>query len=163
MKLIWTTGNSILSKFIRWLFNEQCSHFAIIFDDKIVFHSNLTGVHLNWSSNFLNHNKIIHILEKNDLSIEQEENIYQNCLPLEGNPWDFKAGIYLMYRGLLYKFLNIPFPSKNYLGDKKWFFCTELGNVLESLYPGIINENLDLRTPEMLYKLLKEKYGENIS
>lgn len=150
MRLIWTKNTSILSKSIRWLFNEPVSHFAIVFDNSLVFHSNLLGVHLAWFNYFKNKNDIIYSKEI-ILDIENEEKFYRKIVDkYYGKNYDFKAFFYFAYRGLLKKFFNIPVPDKNTFQDNDEFLCTGLASLFFDT-----SIDYEIITPYQLYLLLK--------
>ena len=74
MKISFTKNNSILSKLIRWVFDEPASHVIFSFDDdKWIIHSNLIGVNIRYYSAFMKSGstKIVDTLEY-DLSLIEE-------------------------------------------------------------------------------------------
>lgn len=155
MKLIWTKSTLPLSILIRWGFGEPCSHFAIIFDDALVFHSNLKGVHLQSKTNFLKHAEIVHDINI-PLSEVIEENLYKAIISkLDGKPYDMKAFFFFIYRGFLLKFFNKPLPLKNEFDDNDSYLCTELAYELTD-YIDISNLNLAIVTPQRLYNHIKK-------
>jgi hypothetical protein len=155
MKLIWTKSDLVLSKAIRWLFREDSSHFAFIFDDdnRLVFHSNLIGAHVEWSKIFLSK---VDVVFEIDLQIPQEEQdkIYDKLPQLQGAKYDFGAFCYLGWRGLLKFFFNIPLPNKNKWANHDAYLCTEMGNLFKK-YLRDPDSDLGMTTPDKLYKLFK--------
>lgn len=164
MKLIWTKSGAPLSRLIRWAFNEDCSHFAVVMDDKIVFHSNLIGVHLQWFESFKKKSQVVYSL---DLIIsEQKENeVYYEMIKHDARPYDWGAFFYLAWRGLLYRLFLMPIPSgRNPFGTDKWDICLEVASALKPVLN--ISDNLDMVTPYRLYTILKpevEAYNANVS
>lgn len=153
MRLIWTKSNLPLSKMIRWLLDEPVSHFGIVFDNGIVFHSNLLGVHLDWYKHFETTCDIVYNIEMS-LSLQEEELIYLNILnKYTGKPYDFKALFYFAYRALLLKLFNKGLPTKNEWEDSGALLCTELAGVLpSSILPNSVSqEDLAIISPFKLY------------
>lgn len=152
IQIVFSKNNSCLSKVIRWLSNEPVSHVAIIFDQKIAFHSNLYGTHPNWFCSFLKKNEIVYAITLN-MTLEQEEEIYLKIPQYDGKWYDFGALFYMLYRGILHKLFNTPIPQTNIFGKEDQFLCVELAQILD---PHL--EKLDVITPYQLYLILKDKY-----
>lgn len=152
MKIIWTKGNSILSKAICWGLDEPVSHVAIVFDDKIVFHSNLLGVHLNWLDTFKKHSEIIYTIDY-PMSLEKEEAVYQRLIKHDERPYDYSSFFYFGLCILKKKFLGIPIPEKNPVDNPNADLCYELCNALNGL---LFNKDIEgkLISPYTLYKWL---------
>lgn len=137
MTLIWTKSDLPLSKFIRWGLREPVSHFAIVFDEDedgrgIVFQSNLLGTQINWYNTFKKHVEIVYKLQY-DLPLEEEEKIFQGILDqYDGKPYDWRAFLYFIWRGLLFRILKIPFPSANLWEQPGAFLCSGLVQCLKS-------------------------------
>jgi hypothetical protein len=133
MKLIWTKSASPLSVLIRWALNEPCSHVAIVFDNKLVFHSNLLGLHIEWFNTFKK--KVDIVFEKEySMSLEQEEAIYQKIIDKEdGKYYDFRAFAYFAWRALLRKFFKIPLPSENKWQSVSADMCVEAIRYLDGI------------------------------
>lgn len=151
MKLLWARSNKIGSKFIRWCLDEPVSHFAIEFDNRIVFHSNFSGVYLRWANHFREENEVIFQLPFN-WGLQEEEDLYQRVIQKwDGTPYDFKAYWYFAYRGLLYKFFGIELPKTNPFNKKGELICVELAGALGN---GLVEKDFDLSiaTPFRLFK-----------
>ena len=153
MKILFTKSSSPVSKLIRWIFNEPISHLAIEMDERIVYHSNLIGVHLNWASRFRAHCEVVFEINI-PMKLEQEELVYQRAIPLEGSSWDWTAGFWLFYRGLLFKWFKKPMPKYNPWSRKQRLFCHELAMIFSGLIP--IPDYLDTLTPYTFYLILTE-------
>lgn len=155
MKLLWTKSDLILSKAIRWLFREDSSHFAFIFDDdcKLIFHSNFLGAHVEWSERFLCKAEIVFSI---DLPITKEESdiIYEKLPKLQNAKYDFGAFLYLGWRGFLKFVLNKPLPIHNPWAKRDAFLCTEIGELFRK-YLKDPNVDLGMVTPDKLYKLFE--------
>ena len=151
IQVIFTRSSSFLSKIIRFLSKEPVSHVAIVFDNKIVFHSNLYGTHPDWYSTFIRDNEIIFILDYK-YTLEQEEEIYLKIRQYDSRWYDFGGLFYFLWRGILYRLFNVPIPKDNLFGKKDQFLCTELAKIIDPTL-----ENLDMITPYRVYIQLKEK------
>jgi len=155
MKIIFTKNTSCLSKLIRWGLNEPVSHVAIVFDDKIVFHSNLPGVRVEWYNSFKRSNEIV--FEKQyDMPLYEEEALYQQVIDEnDKKTYDFSGFLYFIWRGALRKFLKKPFPSSNKKNNPNLDFCVELIGKLRQQLPALpSDEELAIMTPYGLYTRL---------
>ena len=156
MKLIWTKSNNPLSLFIRWGLKEPCSHVVIVFDNKIVFHSNLKGAHIEWFQTFKKHVTIVHQIEYK-LPLEEEEIVYQNIVnAYDQKAYDYKAFGFFIWRALLFRIMNKPFPSKNSWGSPNGYLCTGLAGQLPiEIIPGLEKaQDKDMLSPQKLYEIL---------
>src|SRR6266404_761401 len=107
MTLIWTISSFPLSKFIRWGLDEPVSHFAIMFDNKLIFQSNLLGVHPEGIYQFQKSGSILFRIDLK-LSLVQEEAVYQNLLKhYEGQAYDYPGFFYFIYRAVLHKLFKV--------------------------------------------------------
>src|SRR3989344_4080601 len=157
IKLVFTKSNAPLSKLIRWGLKEPVSHAAIVFDDKIVFHSNLLGVDLISYQNFIKKVDVLFELKFN-LSLEEEEEIYQNISIRDGNSYDFKAFSYFIKCGLQYRIYNKPLPIYNPWNSKEKFLCGELLEFLpDYLFPNSKKPDFSITSPYKLFLLLKNE------
>lgn len=165
MKLIWTKSNKLLSIFIRWGLNTDCSHFAIVFNSPaggLLFESNLLGTHPKFYKNYKKHVTIVHEIDLN-IDIETENLIWDKVVDeYDGKPYDYPAFIYFIFRAVLKKLFKIPFPKKNKWGRNDMFICDEL---YEIPYKNKISPDLKIDlaiTPphevyEILQKLMEKK------
>lgn len=154
MKIIFTKGNSILSKLICWGLNEPVSHVAFVFDDKIVFHSNLLGLHIEWFNTFKKKCQIIFEIDYNT-DLENEEDIYQEVISInDGKSYDFAAFFYFIWRGFLYKFFNKPIPIVNKWNNEHQDLCVEVIRYFNKQLP---IKDLSIISPYKLYLILKEE------
>lgn len=134
MKLIFTRSRAPLSVLIRWGLKEPVSHFAIVFDDKVVFHSNLLGTHINWFNSFKKSCEVVYTLDRN-LSLEAEEQVYQSIIDKNiDKSYDFKAFAYFVWRVILWRLLGKPLPEKNTWAKNGQFLCTGLAAELPPEY-----------------------------
>jgi hypothetical protein len=129
-----------------------------VFDDFLVFQSNLLGVHPDGYKNLQAHATIIHQIE---IKLEEatEEAVYKTLIDSEtGRRYDFKAILYFAWRGFLWHYFKKPLPKRNLWGDKQSLLCTEMAEKLPHwLIPINADENLDMVSPHQLYALLKER------
>lgn len=152
VKLVWTKSNLPLSWAIRWCLDEPVSHFAIVFDDKIVFHSNLLGTHVKWLATFKKSAKIVFQLEY-EMNLDQQEALYQECIKRDGAPYDFVAFFKLAYYGLRRKWFGIPLPLMP--DDLAWaYLCTDLAIALPADIVGNF-KGLQTLTPMDLFKRIE--------
>lgn len=151
MKLIWTKSNLPLSVLIQWFSQEPCSHFAIVFDDSLVFHSNLFGVHLEWYSHYKKSTTIV--FEKDiPMSLEDEERLYRAIVDEHyGKPYDYKALLYFGWRMTLKRFFGTPLPTRNDWQTPESFLCTGLAKSLGEVFP--MELDYEMVSPYALWRL----------
>jgi hypothetical protein len=147
----------LFSKAIKWALGEPCSHFAIEFDDNIVFHSNFFGTHVQFSKSFY---KKATLERKIDISssLLKEEDVYQRLAGLEGEPYDWGGFLYFAWRALLFKILGKPLPGTNSWAVTGANLCIEVYKPIGELLGFEIN-GLSITSPFQLYLTLKDKYG----
>jgi transcriptional regulator of met regulon len=157
MRIAFTRSNLPLSRFIRWGLRENVSHVVFIFDNKIVFHSNLTGCHIEWYNTYKKKVEIVDELEFN-LPLEVEEEVYQSIIDKnDGKGYDYKAFLYFCYKAILHRFFGQPMPKTSNWGDKKRFICTGVASELPKEYfPRLQNIDLEILSPAALRELLKK-------
>lgn len=159
MKLLFVKGTAPLSKVIMWGLDEPVSHFAVLFDDKIVFHSNLSGIHIQWFNTFKKTCQIIHEIEYNP-GLEKEEEIFQAILDAhDGKGYDFGAFAYFAWRAALLKFLKKPLPETNPWGSKDRYLCDEVIQLFpdEICPPSVKKMDLSMKSPYQVWLLLNNK------
>ena len=164
MKLIWTKNNQPLSIAIRSTLKEPVSHFGIVFDNGIVFHSNLLGTHIEWYGSFIKKCDTVYSIDYT-MSLEEEEAVYLNILnTYDGVGYDYGALFYFAYRGLLYKIANIEFPKTNKFQSSSKLLCTELAGCLPDniVSANIKNEDLSIISPYKLYLKISKNRTERI-
>ena len=160
MKLIFTKSNLPLSVLIRWGLSEPVSHFAMVFEDKVIFQSNLLGTQINWLKTFLSKHgsEIVFTLEY-PLEEHEEDKVWDAiCDENDGKSYDYGAFLYFMYRAFLLKFFKLPLPKKNVLATKGEFLCTKLSQSLPAdIIPGVAEiQDADIVTPYQLYLVLQK-------
>lgn len=159
MRLIWTKSRLPLSVLIRWGLSEPVSHFAMVFEEKIVFQSNLLGTQINWLKTFLSKHgtEIVFTLDY-PLEEHAEDKVWDAiCNENDGKSYDYGAFFYFIYRAFLFKFFKRPFPKTNPLATKGEFLCTKLSQSLPAdIIPGVSDIlDADIVTPYQLYLVLK--------
>jgi hypothetical protein len=158
MKLIWTKNHQPLSVLIRHLFKEPCSHFAVVLDDQIVFHSNMSGAHIEWYPSFKKNQTIV-------FEIEVEENgdeVYNALLgryhelldKYDGKPYDFGGLLYGFWRAILWRFFNKPIPTTNAWAKADAFMCVELFVGLPLKNPPQLPRDIAMVSPYQIYLAL---------
>lgn len=159
MKLLWVKGNLPLSKLIMWGLEEPVSHFAIAFDNKIVFHSDLTGLHIQWLPSFLKTHEVVFEMEHSP-GLEEEEAIYQGVLDAyDGKGYDYGAFAYFAWRAALKKIARQPMPEHNPWGNKDRYLCDEVVQLLpDSICPPAVKQmDLAMKSPYQVWLLLNNK------
>jgi len=157
ISLVFTCNDMPVSRMIRSATHSVCSHFAIVIDNRIVFHSNFKGAHVEFLPSFLKHNTICYQLDLL-LTPQQEEDIYQECLKYDGKPYDFGAFFYLIWCFIKNKLFKTPFAKQNLWSDRDYVMCVELAKILQVI--GIDIKDLDLYLPQNLYSNLRLKIAQ---
>lgn len=158
MKLLWVKGKAPLSKIIMWGLDEPVSHFAVVFDNSIVFHADLMGVHIQWYKSFLKTHEVVFQIDYNP-GLEKEEEIYQGVLDAyDGASYDYGAFAYFAWRAFLKKFLNKPMPEVNPWGHKDKYLCDEVVQLFpdEICPPSLKEMDLGMKSPYQVWVLLNK-------
>lgn len=134
MKLVWTKSNTALSKLIRWLTKEDCSHFAFVFpDDRVMFESNLLGTHPAFYSESLKTHTVVHEIEV-ECSQEEAYAVWDNVtVNYAGKGYDYTGALYLGWRKFLKTRFNVALPTVNKWAKSDRFFCDELYDALSPI------------------------------
>lgn len=153
MRILWSKNNLPLSWLIRWGTGEASSHLAIELDDRIIFHSNLAGVHIRFSENFKKENTIVHDLSL-DLTADEEEEVYYKAISQkEGKFYDFCGFLYIAYRILIFRFFGDPLPERNPFQKDSAFMCHELITCLPDRIVNRLNiVDISMTTPERVHR-----------
>lgn len=151
MTVVFTRNSSVLSRLIRWAFDEPVSHVAFVFDSKFVIHSNLLGVQFDWFKTFSKKSEAV-FYKDFDLTLENEEKVYQSLLErFDEDGYDYKAFVYFAWSALLSKMLKVPMPKNNKYNGRG-FLCTELYGALPSWLVPKVDQDLSITTPFQLAK-----------
>lgn len=125
MTLVFCTTDKPLSKLIRWITGEPASHFAMVFDDRLVISASILGVDLRWWSNFRWENRIVSCLVPKDLSLDSEEEHYQNMIAdVEDEGYDYRGLLYMLLVGVSHKILGTRVPKNNPWRTPGRVWCT---------------------------------------
>lgn len=150
IKVLFTANKLPFSRLLCWVTKSPVSHVAICFDDRIVFHSNPMGVHINSLPWFKRHNRIVWEVTLPERPLHEEEAAYLGITLIEGRGYDFAGIFYLAWRFCLKTFFNRPLPEKNGWGSKRLYNCIEvLGEMPRWVWPDSFppNSMLDTMTP----------------
>ena len=151
MKIIFTKNTTIISKLIRWGLKESVSHVAIVFDNKIVFHSNFIGTNIQWFNEFKKHNNVVLTLVY-DMSLDEEELIYQDVIDKNiAKQYDYTAFLFFTFRTILHKLFGTKYPIKN-PANRSWaWICTEAIGSLPNRFQPKTPIDLSITSPYSLY------------
>jgi hypothetical protein len=157
MRLLFCYSDKIGSRVIRWALQEEVSHVAVEFDSGLVVEATLTGIRLDWSTNFRS-NHCIPYEFPTIMELEAEGQLVwmSNLMALfVGQKYDYAAFVYLAWRVLLLRVLGLPIPGRNKWNKKGRFMCTELATA-------ILAEDPDPTiTPMGLYTKLKSELDDH--
>lgn len=162
LAIIGTFNDSIGSIGIRYFLDEPISHIAFMFDERIVIHSTIAGVKLISAKEFNKHQNIYTIKRFSNLTLEQEEEVFQSLLKVKDAEYDKSAFAYFTFCAIRRKMFKIPLPKENPFGDKNKYLCTELAGLLpDFLFNSVFNngqnpfkgQDLEIITP---YQTIKE-------
>ena len=135
--LLWTKSNAPLSRFIRMITGQECSHFSFVFQGPgksgLMFESNLLGTHPAFLKTSLKTHEIIHQIEMT-LPIEDEDQIWDLCVEkYDGKGYDFGGAIYLGLMLLRERLFKIPRPLINKWAKSDSYFCDEIYEVFNHI------------------------------
>lgn len=157
IKFVAIKNNLPLSVLIRKGLGEPASHFAVVFDDKLVVHSNLYGVSLDYYPTWVKKNTIVDQVEKKDLTLEQEEEIFQSVMSeCDEYGYDYPAFVYFGISVVNHRLFGQPMPTHNKWGSKKRLLCTGLYARLPAWLVGPQWESqLEMTTPTKLILMIR--------
>lgn len=164
MNLIWTKSSSLLSKFIRWGFKQDCSHFAIVFNSPaggLLFEANLIGTHPKFLKTALAHGmEVVHQI-KLPLTVEEEDAVWDEVVDrLDSKEYDYKAFLFFVISGVLWKLFGIPMPKKNLWAINHSYLCVEVFHAVKKhTVLKDIDIDISMTTPHELYSLLSSQEG----
>ena len=153
--MLFTKSSKIGSSIIQWVTGEPVSHVAYEIDERIVFHSNFKGCHVEFRNSFLRSAEVVNSI-KIEASLQTEERIYESISWISGKPYDFKALFYFAYCLMMKKCFGKPLPKRNLLNTNNSYFCVETWSALGPIL-NIAISDLDMTTPHQLYLSLKEQ------
>jgi len=158
VKLIWTRSTLLGGKddLITWGLDEPVSHFAILFDNDKIYHSSFHGSKVEDKIEVLKNRKVIYDI---DIPLTGElEDITFNSVSVLKNRYDFLFFFWLVWRGVLFKFLNIKIPDKIGFQNPNETLCTEVLEQLPSNIKDKYFNNYNPKkavTPYKLYKMIE--------
>lgn len=160
IELLFTTSPKNFSKLARWALKSDCSHFAVNFDNGIVFHSNFLGAHIEPYQVFAKENFIIHRLRFCDMPLKDEEMLYQKLINIEyGKGYDFGAMLFLGLNLISLRFRDDYLFKFNLWNTKDYLICTEILECLSGMefsqFTFPIIDNIAMKKPHDLYLELK--------
>lgn len=154
MKILFTSGTSILSKAIVGVTEEPVSHCVLQFGHFIV-HSNLCGVHLEWAANYRARTKIVYELKRTIVfqttDAQDMEKLGKILEKGEHSPYDVGALVFAGLSMFLRKTFKVPLPKTNLWQSSGMFMCTEWVASFATLF----KEDNSMITPFGLYNKLK--------
>lgn len=148
VKVLFTTRDAFFSRLVRDVTKSEVSHCAIEIPSlKMVIHSNIKGVHIEYYKTFRKNNNIIHEL---DSKYEFDESLLDAIMgTFEYFSYDFFAFMFLGLSLVLRSYLKIPLPKAN-LWNTSGMICTEF-------VTQFVDRKADpMITPEALYYKLLE-------
>lgn len=161
MTLLWTKSGSTLSKLIRLLTGDDCSHFAIVlYDNKpgeIMFESNLLGTHPAFLKTSLKTHEIVHKMTI-EVPQDMEDQVWDRIVKsFDGKPYDYAGALYLGIHKLMHRLFGRAIPTSNKWANCNAFFCDEIYTAFVDV-PGLpdIGVSNGMRTPHDVYQLLQE-------
>lgn len=163
MKLLFVRSQLLGSRLIRWGLEEECSYFAICFDDQakgsgIVFESKASGAELSWFGHFKKTHYLIHALSFNEpMDLEAEESIYQSILAqYSGQGYDWRALGYWVLQVIGHRLLKLPISRQNAWQQAGYNLCTGLAAGVPWIAGWAQESFIDLEMigPESLYQRL---------
>lgn len=155
MTLLWTKSNSSLSKLIRWMTADDCSHFSILFKSPgggLLFESNLIGTHPTFYQTSMKKHEIVHSIEVR-LSDDEENVLWDKWVSsLDGKGYDFLGALYLGLCCLRERLTKKPRPKVNAWAKDGLYFCDEIYCLLSDV-PGlpVINSTGGMDTPHDVF------------
>jgi hypothetical protein len=157
LSVITTKNSSPLSWLIRYTTKEEASHFAIVFDNRLVFHSNLYGAHPIFKSKLTKSSQIVEELEIKT-TLEKEEEVFQLIEnKFDGKEYDYLSLIFWFIQAIPYLLANKPLHKipKNLWNSEDQYVCTEVAYALTPIFPNLKDTDLSTLTPQSILKLLK--------
>jgi len=168
VKLLFVKSNKIGSRLIRWTLKEDCSHFAVCFDDEangsgIAFESIPSGAKLSWFGAFRRTHTLVHALSfKTPMPLRDEEDIYLGMLSQYSNQgYDFRALAFWIFAAIAWRVFGISLPNKNPWAVAGFNLCTGLAGGVKWIDQWAKASKIDLEMigPQDLYsRLLRTGY-----
>jgi hypothetical protein len=156
------------SRLIQRATGEDCSHFAMVFDEDpagygLVLHSSFMGVQLAWWGDFQKTHIIAHALApKVSFTLGQEESLYRAVVKMGyGCGYDYGALAFFGWRYLLKAWSGRPLPARNLWGKPNAYLCTGMAKALANPVFDVLKlsdlraiPDLEMVSPGRLYAIL---------
>lgn len=168
MKALFVASSHIGSRIIRWGLGEDCSHFAVCFDEDehgggIIFHSYGKGPQLCWMRDFLEKYTVVHALVPLVApTLENEEAIYKGMISAHSkDKYDYFALAWWSWRAALKKFMGVAIPPRNEWQRGNMSLCTALASGWPQVADYAKSHSIDLEmiTPHELMLLMRRHIG----
>lgn len=132
----------------------ESSHFAIAFDNKIVFESTInSGCRLSFYSEFMEKNHVVWRIDT-EHSLEQEELVWMQCAGMDGMPYDIFGLVFFAYYLLKGDGDDIPTMAPRF-GTNRSYLCVEVARCLKPVFN--VPDDLSLTRPDALYDMFKSQ------
>ena len=165
MKIAFCKSSLPLSVLIRWGLQEPVSHAVFIFNDYFAVHSDLLGVHLTTIDKIKKADTIVYTLNYALTPEEEFATLKRLLTSALGEPYDFGAFFYFIWRALLKRVFGKPLPTKNLFQIDDMLMCTEVAGDLPAngvLATEIVNPlktvDLGMTSPYQLYLFLAKLF-----
>lgn len=152
IELCFTKSNTVGSHLIRSTLEEPVSHVCLMVENAVI-HSNFYGVHVDFKKRFLTKNTVVYRIPLEFKFKDLQERL--EYLMQFYSKYDWSGFCYFAWRAVLRKLLNIPFPHKNLLNNRKAYLCTEFASMV------IDRKDHGITTPYQLYLELKGERPQN--
>ena len=156
MQIIFSKNKSPLSRAIRWVLNEPCSHVAFVFGDTWLLQANLLGMNTHWFAQWLEKNDVVQELTYPMDKISEWLLLHQIADQYLDAKYDYSAFAYFAVRALAHKFFKIPMPTRCPWNNRQKYLCEEVVGIIPRQITKL-PDGLDLAaiTPFGMYNLLK--------
>lgn len=163
MRVLFTKNRWPLSRLIRLVTKEDCSHVAFVFDEKLVIEATVFGVGTTWLPTFEKQNQIIHGIEYT-LRLEKEEAVYRAVLDsIHGKRYDWGLIFGSLWGLTLSRVFKLPRLAINPTESQTKYACIEVISEIALRLPagiiqsGLTREAVTMMTPHELYESLTYK------
>lgn len=107
----------------------------MVFNDNLLFQSNLLGTNLDYFPNFLKTNTVVYEIEVL-IGDQGEDKVYNQIMTeFDGKSYGWTAYLYFAYRGLLRRLFGTPLPDHNPWAQQDTYLCVGLSQAL--IVPGM--------------------------
>lgn len=165
MKFLFVKSPKLGSKVIQWGLGQDVSHVVIAFNGthEEYFHSYGFGLYSMKRKEFEKFQyTVVHEIEF-ELEPDKErlvQMLYYRYVKDMNIKYDYPAMIYFVWRAILKKFFNIPFPAINELGAQSFNLCTEAIYVAADAYGCVTGVNILPATIDLAMITPKDAFYE---